>query len=159
MTGSSETRNEVKPEFLGTASAYPKSGRASCSRDASGTLQGWFPLLGRGDRLCHLNDWVTPVLHKRHADPKRLGAAGVRGALGALKHGPCTILHILKFGLTRPITEDHDGDCTDQGVSVLSLFIVFPLSTTKLLLSFLCPHHRQHTTFLYPPTLPFSSVL
>ena len=40
---------------------------------------GWSRSLGRGDRLCHLNDWATPVLHKRHADPKRLGAADARG--------------------------------------------------------------------------------
>ena len=47
---------------------------------------GWSRSLGRGDRLYHLDDWATPVLHKRHADPKRLGAAGARGREHAREH-------------------------------------------------------------------------
>lgn len=54
-----------------------------------------------------------------------MGAAGVRG----IGEWPAWLHRtIFTFGLTRPITEDHDGDCTDQGdqgVSVLTLFILF----------------------------------
>ena len=114
----------------------PKIGlRASCFRDGPGMVQGWFRdssrWLGRGDRPCRLDDWAPPVLHRRHADPKRLGSAGARGMKLSLHH---TIL-LLQFGLTRPITEDHHGDCTDQGVSVLTLFIPFHHKSSSPLFS------------------------
>ena len=141
----------------------PKSGSSlmfqGCSRDAPGMLQGcsrdgsrW---LGRGDRLCHLDDWASPVLHKRHADPKRLGAAGARG----MKHTRALAAShtILQFGLTRPVTEDQDGDCTDQGVSVLTVFILFHHKSSSPL-SFVLTTVNTPLSFTQP-SLSFSSVL